>query len=250
MPGDPYAAIPPARPFVEAIGAAVPPLRIGIRTVAPAGACAVAPECVTAASEAARMLEAIGHVVEDTSPAALDEEGLLATFLVIASAAVAHDLARIAAIAGRDLEPDDVEVLTWAYAEMAERNRAGDLAIALDEAHAWSRRVAAWWEPDDPPGGFDLLLTPTVAAPPPRIGDVVGDAADPWATLAAATPFGAFTLPFNVTGQPAASLPLAFSGALPAGVQLVAAPGREDLLLSVAARREAEHPWSHRRPPT
>jgi amidase len=110
--------------------------------------------------------------------------------------------------------------------------------------------VAAWWEPDDPPGGFDLLLTPTVAAPPPRIGDVVGDAADPWATLAAATPFGAFTLPFNVTGQPAASLPLAFSDALPAGVQLVAAPGREDLLLSVAARLEAEHPWSHRRPPT
>jgi amidase len=187
-------------------------------------------------------------VVEPASPASLDEEALLGHFMVIAATAVARDLERIGEIVGRPISADDVERLTWAYAEMAGGYSAAAHAAAIDGIHAWSRRTVEWWTPADGSGGYDLLLTPTLAALPPMIGEVDGDGPDPWATLAAATPYAAFTLPFNVSGQPAVSVPAAtVTGPgglpLPVGVQLVAAPGREDVLLSVATALEASGPW-------
>ena len=94
---------------------------------------------------------------------------------------------------------------------------------------------------------FDLLLTPTMAAPPAPLGEIRGDDAD--GAGVAAIPYAAFTVPFNITGQPAMSVPLAWADGLPIGVQLVAAPGREDLLLRVAAQLETARPWADRRPP-
>ena len=105
--------------------------------------------------------------------------------------------------------------------------------------------MACWWEPDG--GGFDLLLTPTMATPPPLLGEIRG--ADPEGALVAATPSATFTVPFNVTGQPAMSVPLWWHEGLPIGVQLVAAMGREDLLFRVAAQLEAARPWRDRHPP-
>ena len=96
--------------------------------------------------------------------------------------------------------------------------------------------MASWWE-----GGFDLLLTPTLAEPPPPLGELrpARRTTRCCAGMRAAQ-FAAFTLPFNVTGQPAISLPLHWTRrrACPIGVQLVAAYGREDLLLRVAAQLE------------
>ena len=108
--------------------------------------------------------------------------------------------------------------------------------------HAWTRRVASWWDDD----GFDLLLTPTFAEPPP----VLGDLTDPENGVARSLPFAIFTAPFNVTGQPAMSVPLyvAASG-LPIGVQMVAAPYREDVLIRLAAQLEHAQPWADIRPP-
>ncbi|MET0628741.1 MAG: amidase [Acidimicrobiia bacterium] len=249
MPGDPYSAAPPAGSFLDALGAPIGRLRIGIRTHAPAAASAVDPACIAAAEATARMLEELGHVVEPAWPAALDEGDLLSTYLVIAATAVAHDLARISAIAGRAVEAGDVEALTWSYAEMAAAFSAADHAAALDTAHAWSRRVADWWSPADGGSGFDLLVTPTLAALAPLLGTVDGDHPDPGATLAAATPFAAFTLPFNITGQPAMSLPLAMADGLPVGTQVVAPTGGEPLLLALASQLEDAHPWIGRRPP-
>ena len=104
--------------------------------------------------------------MEPASPAGLDEGDLASIFVVITATAVARDLAAIAAIAGRELTHDDVEHLTWAFAEMATGFSAAAHAEAVDAAHAWSRRIAEWWaSPDDP--GYDLLLTPTLAAPTP-----------------------------------------------------------------------------------
>jgi amidase len=100
--------------------------------------------------------------------------------------------------------------------------------------------VASWWEADR---GFDLLLTPTMAEPPPLLGDVDGNGPDPDAALARMVPFGVFTAPFNVTGQPAMSVPLLVSGGLPIGVQFVASTGREDLLLRLASELEEARPW-------
>jgi amidase len=249
MPGDPYSAAPPPRSFLDGLEAPTRPLRIGLRIHAPAAASEVDPACVAAAEGTARMLEALGHTVELASPPALDEGELLSTYLVIAATAVAHDLTRIGAIAGRTVQADDVEALTWSYAELAADFSAADHAAALDSAHAWSRRVAEWWSPANGTRGFDLLVTPTLAALPPPIGTIDGNHPDPGATLTAATPFAAFTLPFNITGQPAMSVPLAMANGLPIGTQVVAATGDEAVLLALAAQLEAAHPWSDRLPP-
>ena len=143
---------------------------------------------------------------------------------------------------GRDLGPGDVEPVTWAQAELGRAVTADAYLDAVESLRAWSRRVARWWDPDD--GGFDLLLTPTMAKPPAPLGEIRGDDAE--GAIFAATPYAAFTVPFNVTGQPAMSVPLSWADGLPIGVQLVAATGREDLLFRVAAQLEAARPWADR----
>jgi amidase len=244
-PGDPYTAPPPARAYAAEVGADPGRLRIGLRTVAPSSICATDPECVAAAEAAARRLEALGHHVEPAAPDALDDSALLAHFGTIMVASVVAQLTELGELAGRDVTPDDVEPLTWMQYEQGRALGAGDYVRALDALHAWTRRMARWWTDD----GFDLLLTPTVAEPPPMIGDVVATAEEPLHGLGRATVFAAFTAPFNVTGQPAASVPSHETAAgLPVGAQLVAAPHRDDVVVAVAAQLEKAAPWSERRP--
>jgi amidase len=127
---------------------------------------------------------------------------------------------------------------------MAAQMSAIDHAKALASSYAFRRRVQAWWSE-----GWDLLLTPTVAEPPPLIAEFEPDPDDPLAQMRRAGQWIAFTPAFNMSGQPAISLPLHWNDAgLPIGVQLVAAYGREDVLVRVAAQLEAAHPWAHRRP--
>ena len=246
MPGDPYTAPPPSRPYLQEVGADPGALRIGILTDAPAAMAQTDPECVAAAEDAARLLESLGHTVEPSFPAALHEDGLLEQFMAVLTTGVCVDFDDLAAKAGRPVQPDDVEPLTWAYYEMGKKITSTLYVEALRKAHAWSRRVASWWA-----DGFDLLLTPTMAEPPPEIGFVVGPPDNPLEGAARAMPSAAYTAPFNVSGQPAMSLPLYFAATgLPIGVQLVAAFGREDLLFRVAAQLETARPWADRRPPT
>ena len=104
--------------------------------------------------------------------------------------------------------------------------------------------MARFWDE-----GFDLLLTPTLAAPPPLLGTLSSAAASPAEVLERVRLFVAFTSPFNATGQPAISLPLHWSAdRLPIGVQLVAPRYREDLLLRAAAQLERAAPWQDRLP--
>jgi amidase len=244
--GDPYAAAPPARPFASEVGADPGRLRIGTLVAgSPGGLAAVDPDCTDAATDAAALLESCGHTVEAAYPDALDDLALMVHFTTLLAASTAYDLRTLGTIAGRDLGPDDVEPLTWAQAELGRAVSADAYIDAVEALRAWSRRVARWWDPDD--GGFDLLLTPTMAKPPAPLGEIRGDDAD--GALVAATPYAVFTLPFNVTGQPAMSVPLWWADGLPIGVQLVAATGREDLLFRVAAQLEAARPWIDRRPP-
>ena len=248
-PGDPYAAAPPSRPFADEVGADPGKLRVGVLSAtAPAGLVPVDPACSAAADEAAALLESLGHTVEPTSPAPLDDIALLVHFTTVLAASTAYDLRKLGAVAGRDLTADDVEPVTWAQSEAGRAITAAAYLEAVESLRAWSRRMAEWWAPT---GTFDLLLTPTMARPPAPLGEIRGDDAD--GAIFAATPYAAFTVPFNVTGQPAMSVPLTWSSTdasvLPIGVQLVAATGREDLLFRVAAQLEAAQPWIDRRPP-
>jgi amidase len=243
-PGDPYAVPPPARPYVEEVGADPGRLRIGVMPSAPGGQFETRPECVAAAENAANALEQLGHHVESSHPREMDDPGQIANFLVRWTAGVDWNLKYWSERIGRELGQDDVEPCTWALAEQGRTHSAGDLLRAIEQAQASSRRIAQWWVE-----GFDLLLTPTCGEPPSRLGEFDAPEDNPVAPLLRAIPFGGFTAGFNTTGQPAISLPLHQTPeGLPVGVQLVAAYGREDLLLRVAAQLEEARPWADRLP--
>jgi len=246
VPGDPYAAPPPLRPFLEEVGADPGALRIGLMTAAPGGQFETHPECVAAAENAAALLQELGHHVEPSHPIALEDPEQIANFLVRWTAGIDWNVKYWGAVLGRELGADDVEPSTWALIEQGRSSTAGDLLRAIEHAQASSRRVASWWADD----GFDLLLTPTCAEPPPRLGEFEAPPENPLAPIMRAIPFAAFTSGFNTTGQPAISLPLHQSAdGLPVGVHLVAAYGREDILLRVASQVEQARPWADRSPP-
>jgi amidase len=245
-PGDPYAAPPPARPYRDEVGADPGRLRIGLMTTPPGGQFAAHPDCIAAAEGAAKQLEALGHDVERSYPTDLDDPTYIANFLVRWGSGIDWSFRYWEKVLGRRLGPDDVEPCTWALVTQGRTHTGGDLLLALEQAQLGSRRIAAWWAED----GFDLLLTPTCAEPPPRLGEHDAPPDNPLAPIMRAIPFATFTAGFNTTGQPAISLPLhQTADGLPVGVQLVAEYGREDVLIRVAAQLEEAHPWSDRTPP-
>jgi amidase len=243
MPGDPYAAPAPQRPYREEVGTEPGSLRIGILTQAPASATAVHADCVAATDDVAKLLASLGHRVEADHPAALDEMETFQHFGIMFATSTTRILDAVGQLLGRPLVQDDVEPFNWALAEMGGAVSARDYLRTVDWLFAYTRRVASWWA-----SGWDLLLTPTLPEPPWTLGGFHG--IDPMLAGLRAQSLCAFTGPFNMTGQPAISLPLAWNAAgLPIGVQLVAAYGREDVLLRVAAQLEAARPWAGRRPP-
>ena len=148
-----------------------------------------------------------------------------------------------------ELGAEDVEPLTWALAERAAAITADDYIESLAAVSRYRRRVQQWWHPTSSAAAWDLLLTPTLAGPPPRLGEMAQNPDHPFAPFARAASWRAFTPAFNTTGQPAISLPLHVDeDGLPVGVQLVAAYGREDVLVRVAAQLEAAAPWADRHP--
>jgi len=227
MPGDPVVAPPPAGPFFSHVGADPGRLRIGLLTDWPGLAGKVHADCCGAAQAAARALEAMGHMLEPVLPAVFADEntGSLDIFGVY----IARELVRWSAATGQTIGPDDVEPWTWRLAEAGRRVAAEAYVAAIERRQRHARRIARWWE------SHDILLTPTLARPPAKLG------ADPAQLVA---DYGAFTIPWNVTGQPALSLPAGWSKpqrtgqGLPVGVQLVAAYGREDLLIRLASQLE------------
>jgi len=196
------------------------------------------PEVAAAVDGAARLLESLGHHLDESRPDHLDE----APYQLLYPVWAARELDRCAAIIGRPVAEGDVEPMTWMMTSVARATTAVDALAAREATDLWRRQVESWWVT------HDLLLTPTLAILPPRLGVLAPDA--DLATLVAG--LGALTfwmIPFNVTGQPAISLPLGWSeDGLPIGVHLVAATGREDVLIRVAAQLEAAQPWSARRP--
>jgi amidase len=244
-PGDLHTPPAPARPYVQEVGATPGRLRVGLLTRAPDGATGTDPECAAAAEAAGRLLESCGHAVEQAHPAGLVDPGLVTAFLPCYGAWTAAELDWWEACLGRPLSGDDVELATWAVAELGRQVSATRYLDGLRALHRYSAAVQSWWA-----DGWDLLLTPTIAEPPPTLGQFTSPPDNPLQAVFRAAAMVAFTIPFNITGQPAISLPLGWNAAgLPLGVQLVAAYGREDLLLRVAAQLEQAAPWADHRPP-
>jgi len=244
MPGDPYTAPPPTRPYVEAAAETPRRLRIGFLDRVPGQTGRLDPECRRGVHETAALLDRLGHRVEEGHPEAMDDPGCGQHFTVVYAANMARLLDALGEFIDRTLDESDVDPLNWLMAEMGRATTAPQYLATIDWIHGFTRRLASWWA-----SGFDLLLTPTLPEPPPPLGTFRPDLGNPVDAGLRAGLFASFTLPFNMSGQPGISLPLHWTGAgLPVGMQFVAAYGGEDLLLSLAAELEKARPWAARRP--
>jgi amidase len=241
--GDTVIAAPPARPYADEVGAEPGRLRVGLLDVHPQGEF-LHDDCVEAVRAAARLLEGLGHHVDVAWPEALADREVRGHFGTLWATQMAMGAAQFATTLGRELTPEDLEPGNRVQAEYAKTLTAVDLATAQAVMYAFRRRLQQWWA-----DGWDLLLTPTVAEPPPLLSEFAPDTGDPLAQSRRAWRFVPFTPPYNMSGQPAISVPLHWNAAgLPIGVQLVAAYGREDLLIQVASQLETAGPWADRHP--
>ncbi len=245
MPGDPYAAPALPRPLAAEVGTDPGRLRFGLMLQNPGNFRPLHPECVKAVEEAGRLLESLGHRVERSHPAAYDEVALGDHFRAVIDAHTAQTIDFMGEMLGRELQPNDVEPYTWRFVEDGRKVSASRYIGAWDFLHGWSRRVIDWWSE-----GHDILVTPTIAEPPPKLGELGGPGGDPAARWVRNLEVIPFTPPSNVTGQPAMSVPLHWSAdGLPVGVQFVAPYGREDVLVRLAAQLEQARPWIGKKPP-
>ncbi len=262
-PGDPFAIAPPATPYAEAMQQAPRRLRIGFTATSPLGT-EVHPEAVAAVADAAQLLSALGHDVEEAAPD-IDGPLLARCYLHIYFGQVPAAMARgMAAGAKRG----EFELLTRIIETLGKATSAGTLATHLSLWNQHARALAAFHR------RFDLLLTPTLAHPPVRHGagdppkaqQAVLDVLDRTGLLGLLARSGLlastiakiatdslqyvpFTQLANLTGTPAMSVPLHWTaGGLPLGVQFVAPFGQEDLLLQLAAQLEQARPWFGRMP--
>jgi amidase len=242
MPGDPYWAPPLPRPLVQEVGADPGRLRIGWLDQPGLEGYLDDPECRAAVAGAARLLESLGHHVEESAPGAMYEQDIIGHFTTIIAADTEATMRAFELLLGRPIGEDEIEPRNVGYRRAGTELSAVAYLQSRSWLEAWTRRMADWWT------GHDLLLTPTVGAPPPELGWFT--AAGPEEEGARIVSFIPYTAQFNMTGQPAVSLPLHWTpGGLPVGVQLVAAYGREDLLVRVASQLEQAAPWGDRHPP-
>lgn len=238
-PGEKFTAPPPVRPWAQDVGRDPGQLRVAVATAAWSGV-PVDEECAAAAVQVGRELEKLGHVVDSSSPA-IDGDTIMRTYVPLTTTAVAGVMAG----AGKEIRQDELEAVSWTLFQEAQRLTAVEVAAGFSAANTISRSVGEFFTE------HDILVTPTLGQLPAPHGTLRYD--DPNHTveswLRSIFDYGPFTEAFNISGEPAISLPLAQSrDGLPIGIQLVAPYGREDLLFQVAAQLEQAMPWSDRRP--
>ncbi|HJP77340.1 MAG TPA: amidase [Pseudonocardiaceae bacterium] len=231
---------PPAPPtsFADAVNSApLTGLRIGVLTDPLLQGVIVDPACLAAVETVLRTLESAGHHLVDTPLPLPPSDELVAAFMPVwnvASAAVPLT------------DPDRVEPHNRALREAAKTVDSWTYAHGVHQTQNLTRRIVETFV-----DSFDVLVTPAMACLPPPVGAWrAGTDRDPRMAVVNSYPMGAFAALFNVTGQPAISLPTHHDDAtgLPVGIQLVAAPWREDLLFQLARTLELAHPWAHRHP--
>jgi amidase len=230
----------PRERYSAAVGAPVAPLNIGVVIRAPDGS-SPNDEIGAAVEEIAGILARAGHrlsAAEFPQSANIGEAAGVLWFT-----AIAEDIDFLRARVGRDPGRDELEALTFAALELGRRTSALDYVRARRVLTAATRELARHF------GEFDMLLLPTTADHAPLTGTIDGRtrAFDLERWNAESYGYAPYTEIFNVTGQPAVSLPLAMSReGLPIGVQLVAPTGEDKRLLALASWLERERPWEER----
>ena len=241
-PGSRYAAPTPDDTFLSQVGKAPSRLRIALMLDAPAGS-PVDRECVEAARKAARLCENLGHHVEEAAPK-LDIAAMGAASFVLIGSSVAADMADRAKATGVAIGPDVLEPITLGFVAYGQKTTGMDFARANSTLQAAAIAMAQFM------ANYDVILSPTLAAPPLKLGQInltpdVDFAA--WGQRAGA--FSPFTQIANMTGQPAMSVPLAISATgLPIGVMFMGRYGDEATLFRLAGQLEQAAPWKNRRP--
>lgn len=261
--GAPYEIRPPLRPYLMEVSADPGQLTIGFTTRSPIDM-PVHAECVTAVQESVRLLESLGHRVEEAEPG-IDGQGLAQSYLALYFGEVAADIDRLAPVLGRKAKPGDVEPLTWTLGLLGRSFSSAHLVAALRRWDEAARLMGRFFQK------YDLYLTPTTAYPPAAIGELRPKPAEAvmvkavnalragWLLKASGlvdqmairslerTPF---TQMANLCGLPAMSVPLHWTAdGLPCGTQFVAPFGEEARLFRLAGQLEKTRPWFDRRPP-
>jgi amidase len=230
--GDAETARPPATTFAEAAQAAPGKLRIAVSTdTGPASIVKVKPEVERAIEQTADLLRSLGHHVERRDP----NYGMLPPLFIPRWLRGIYDDAR------RLPHPERIERRVRRLAGAGKLISVDAVARARAAEPQFTARVGEVFR------DFDVLMTPVIPTPPWPLLKFEGRGVVV-ATMGAAdiTPF---TVPWNVSGQPAAALPAGFTdGGLPLSVQLIGRPHDETTLLSLSAQLEAERPWADRRP--
>ena len=240
-PGDPYAAPPRRRTYLEEVGRDPGQRRIALH-LRPLSGVAVDRACRRAATDAAALLSALGHEVEEADPPGSAEELGRALWILVASSVVMQ-LRAVGRARGRPVDREEVDATSWNAVEFAQGLKVEDYPEALAVIHAQGRRMASFHD------RFDILVSPTLAKPPVPLGQLRTDTDDIRAYERSLARFSPFTQLANLTGQPSMSVPLHRSPTgLPVGVMFTAPFGREDMLFRLAAQLEVERPWSDQRP--
>ncbi|MBA2506819.1 MAG: amidase [Thermoleophilaceae bacterium] len=240
--GDANWAEDPDISFTEAARRPPPRMRIGV-TLAPIWEAELEPLGHAAVVECAELLASHDHKVEEIREAPWQgTDNAFELFSALWAPMVAQGVATAARAIGRDPGEDELEPLTWELVRRGEKLSARRYLQALGEVQLYARGIVAALY------GYDAILTPALAQRPPRIGSL--QRSDPWESFVEGGRFNPYTPLWNVTGQPAITLPM-FEGSdgLPLAVQLAGPPRGDALLLSLAAQLENSAPWAERRPP-
>lgn len=241
-PGDPYPAPPVPYAYADEIRRKPRKLRIGYATTNLSGQ-KVHADCIAAVRSAAQMCEDLGHTVEESSPQ-IDIAVLSDAFMAIWAAGLVQVIDTIAMLTNTKPSLKNVQGLTLGLYEIGRKIDAGAYLNAVTMLQAAGRAVAAWHKT------YDVWLTPTLGAPPLKIGAIDTSLRDPQKAFGPIIDYVPFTALQNATGQPAINLPLHWNKAgLPVGVQFVGRYGDEATLLRIAAQLEKAHPWKDKRPP-
>jgi len=240
--GDPYWAPPPARSFIQEVGADPGRLRIAFTHETATGV-PVHADCISAVQDAAALCADLGHEVVEAAPR-VEGEVVMQAFTVVWLSGCASIFKGIARVTGQEPNPDQVEPLTWALHEMGRGQSAPDYIVAVWILQKVTRQIARFFV------DYDVWLTPTLAEPPLPLGTFDCESDNALEMFLRAGAFVAFTPICNATGQPAMSVPLFWNAdGLPVGTHFVGRFGDEATLFRLAAQLEKARPWAARRPP-